>query len=313
MFMAKKIYRSIQEEIQALKKERDAVILAHNYQVGGIQDVADFVGDSLALSQQAKKVKAKVILFSGVLFMAETASILCPDKTVLIPSLEAGCSLSSMVHPEEVRVWRKSHPDGLVVAYVNSTADVKAESDYCCTSANAVKLVEKLPKDKDILFIPDYYLGTYVKIRTGRENMTIWNGYCHIHVMIQPEELEALKKKYPKAEILMHPECGCLTKSMKYADQILSTAGMIKYVDQSTASEFIIATETGLLHKLRKDHPDKIFIPATDTAFCNYMKQNTLESLVWSLENMKYEIRVSAEIQKRAITPIERMLEVCGG
>ncbi|OGW81570.1 MAG: quinolinate synthase [Omnitrophica bacterium RIFCSPLOWO2_12_FULL_44_17] len=311
--MAKKIYRSIQEEIQALKKERDAVILAHNYQVGGIQDVADFVGDSLALSQQAKKVKAKVILFSGVLFMAETASILCPDKTVLIPSLEAGCSLSSMVHPEEVRVWRKSHPDGLVVAYVNSTADVKAESDYCCTSANAVKLVEKLPKDKDILFIPDYYLGTYVKIRTGRENMTIWNGYCHIHVMIQPEELEALKKKYPKAEILMHPECGCLTKSMKYADQILSTAGMIKYVDQSTASEFIIATETGLLHKLRKDHPDKIFIPATDTAFCNYMKQNTLESLVWSLENMKYEIRVSAEIQKRAITPIERMLEVCGG
>ena len=143
--------------------------------------------------------------------------------------------------------------------------------------------------------------------------MTIWNGYCHIHVMIQPEELEALKKKYPKAEILMHPECGCLTKSMKYADQILSTAGMIKYVDQSTASEFIIATETGLLHKLRKDHPDKIFIPATDTAFCNYMKQNTLESLVWSLENMKYEIRVSAEIQKRAITPIERMLEVCGG
>src|SRR3989338_615583 len=310
MFMAKKIYRSIQEEIQALKKERDAVILAHNYQVGGIQDVADFVGDSLALSQQAKKVKAKVILFSGVLFMAETASILCPDKTVLIPSLEAGCSLSSMVHPEEVRVWRKSHPDGLVVAYVNSTADVKAESDYCCTSANAVKLVEKLPKDKDILFIPDYYLGTYVKIRTGRENMTIWNGYCHIHVMIQPEELEALKKKYPKAEILMHPECGCLTKSMKYADQILSTAGMIKYVDQSTASEFIIATETGLLHKLRKDHPDKIFIPATDTAFCNYMKQNTLESLVWSLENMKYEIRVSAEIQKRAITPIERMLEV---
>ena len=308
--MPAQVYSSIEEEIQALKRKRNAVILAHNYQVGDIQDIADFTGDSLGLAQQAQKINADVIVFSGVLFMAETVSILCPDKTVLVPDLEAGCSLAGMIRPEDIRKWKAEHPNGIVVAYVNTTAAVKAEADYCCTSSNAVKVVQSIPGDREILFVPDFYLGSYVQMKTGRKNMTLWKGYCHVHVMIKAERLAQLKKEHEKAELIMHPECGCLTKSMQYADQILSTEGMIQYVRQSEAPEFIVATETGILHKMRKENPEKNFIPATEQAVCNYMKQNTLEKIVLSLERMQYEIKVPEPVRKRALLPIKRMLQV---
>lgn len=308
--MEKKLYSSIQDEIQALKKKRNAIILAHNYQIGEIQDVADFTGDSLLLSQQAAKATADVILFCGVHFMAETASILCPDKKVIIPDMQAGCSLADMILPEDVRAWKAKHPNGLVVAYVNTSAAVKAESDYCCTSSNAEKVVRSLPLDKEILFIPDNFLGTYVKRQTGRENMELWKGWCPTHVMIQSEELAKLREIYPKAEFLMHPECGCLTKSMHLADKILSTEGMVRYARESSAKEFIVATETGILHRMQKDNPGKLFIPAAAQAVCSYMKMNTLEKVVYSLENLKYEVKVPKELADRARLPIERMVSI---
>jgi quinolinate synthase len=308
--MSTKIYNTIQEEIQALKRERNAIILAHNYQVGEIQDIADFMGDSLGLAQRAAQTDADVIVFSGVVFMAETVSILCPDKTVLVPDLEAGCSLAAMIDPSEVRKWKAEHPKGVVVAYVNTTAAVKAEADYCCTSSNAVKVVEQIPKDKEILFVPDFYLGTYAKMKTGRENMTVWKGYCHVHIMITDEEIRRLREEHKNAEFIMHPECGCLTKCIKHADQVLSTEGMVNYVKKSRANEFIVATETGILHRMRRDNPVKKFIPAAEQAVCNYMKQNTLEKIVLSLERMQYEIKLPDEIRRRALRPIERMVEI---
>ena len=308
--MTTKIYNTIEEEILALKKERNAIILAHNYQVGEIQDIADFTGDSLGLSQIAQKTDAEVIVFCGVLFMAETASILSPNKTVLIPDLEAGCSLAAMIRPEDVQKWKQEHPDGIVVAYVNTTAAVKAEADYCCTSANAVKVVSKIPAEREVLFVPDFYLGSYVQMKTGRTNMTIWKGQCHVHAMIDSNRVARLKEEHPGAELLMHPECGCLTKSMRYADQILSTEGMAKYARESKASEFIIATETGVIHKMQKENPEKRFIPAFERAICGYMKMNTLEKVVLSLERMQYEIKVPEAIRVRALRPIQRMLEI---
>lgn len=311
--MAIEVYNSIEEEIRALKKKRNAIILAHNYQTGDIQDIADFTGDSLGLAQTAAKTNCDVILFAGVMFMAETASILCPDKTVLVPDLEAGCSLAGMIQPEVVRNWKREHPKGVVVAYVNTMAEVKAEADYCCTSSNAVQIVEHIPADQEIFFVPDFYLGSYVQMKTGRNNMTLWKGYCHVHVMLQSEQIAKLKQEHAGAELLMHPECGCLTKSMHLADKILSTEGMVQYVRGSKATKFIVATETGILHKMRKENPDKIFIPVTDEAVCNYMKQNTLEKIVLSLERMQYEVKVPEAIRKRALIPIERMLEVSIG
>ena len=308
--MPAEIYNSIQDEIQALKRERKAVILAHNYQLGEIQDIADFTGDSLGLAQKAQKTDVDVIVFAGVLFMAETVSILCPDKTVLVPDLNAGCSLASMIIPEDVRKWKAEHPEGVVVAYVNTTAAVKAEADYCCTSSNAVQVVSHIPEDREILFIPDFYLGSYVQMKTGRKNITLWKGFCHVHVMITSERIAQLKREHEKAELIMHPECGCLTKSMQYADQILSTEGMVQYVRKSGSPEFLVATETGVLHKMRKENPAKEFIPVTDRAVCHYMKLNTLEKIVQSLERMQYEVRVPDEIRKRAFVPIERMLKV---
>lgn len=308
--MPTEIYNSIEDEIEALKRKRNAVILAHNYQVGEIQDIADFCGDSLGLAQQAQRTKADVILFAGVVFMAETASILCPDKTVLIPDLDAGCSLAGMIQAEGVRTWKAEHPRGVVVAYVNTTATVKAEADYCCTSANAVKVVEKIPSDLEILFIPDFYLGTYVKQKTGRENITLWKGCCHVHDLIKSEQVEKIKRKHPNAELIMHPECGCLTKSMHYADRVLSTEGMVQYVRNSPAQEFIVATETGILHRMKQENPAKQFIPASEQAVCHYMKQNTLEKIVLSLERMQYEIKVPEPIRQRALEPLERMLQV---
>ncbi len=308
--MSRAIYGTIEEEIRALKKERNAVIMAHNYQIGEVQDAADFTGDSLRLAQEARKTNAEVILFCGVHFMAETASILCPDKKVLVPDLEAGCSLADMIRPEDVRQWKAEHPDGLVVCYVNTSAEVKAESDYCCTSSNAEKVVRSIPEDKDVLFIPDFFLGTYVKQRTGRKNMELWRGYCPTHMLIQSRDIEKLRAGHPGAEFIMHPECGCLTKSMHLADRILSTEGMVRYVKESPAREFIVATETGVLHRMRKDNPGKNFIPASVHAVCNYMKMNTLEKIVASLENLQYEVKVPPELAQRAYLPIERMLSI---
>ncbi len=305
-----KLYNSIQEEIADLKKKKNAIILAHNYQAGDVQDVADYLGDSLGLARTAMKTNADVILFAGVHFMAETASIMCPDKKVIVPDLAAGCSLADMIKPEQVREWKKAHPAGLVVAYVNTSAEVKAESDYCCTSANAVNVVKSISEDKEILFIPDFYLGTFVQNQTGRKNMTIWKGYCPSHTLIQSSEINALRKANPDAEFLMHPECGCLTKSMHLADKILSTEGMVRYVGESKAKKFIIATETGILYRMQQDHPEKLFIPASPKSVCSYMKMNTLEKIVDSLENLKYEVKVPKELADKARLPIERMVAI---
>ncbi|HCM43231.1 MAG TPA: quinolinate synthase [Candidatus Omnitrophica bacterium] len=308
--MAEKLYDSIQEEITDLKKKRNAIILAHNYQIGEIQDIADYTGDSLGLSRTAMKTDADVILFAGVHFMAETASIMCPTKKVIVPDLAAGCSMADMIKPENVREWKKNHPEGIVVSYVNTSADVKAESDYCCTSSNAVNVVKAIPADKEILFLPDFYLGSYVQMQTGRKNMTIWKGYCPSHTLIQSSEINALRKQHPEAEFLMHPECGCLTKSMHLADKILSTEGMVRYVGESKAKKFIIATETGILHRMQQDHPEKVFIPASPQSVCGYMKMNTLEKIVDSLENLRYEVKVPKELADRARLPIERMVAI---
>jgi quinolinate synthase len=308
--MEKRRYDTIRDEILARKKERRAVILAHNYQVGEIQEIADFTGDSLKLAQEAKKTDAAVIVFCGVHFMAETASILCPDKTVVVPEVEAGCSLADMVLPADIRRWKSEHPDGLVVCYINTSAAVKAECDYCCTSSNALKIVQALPPEKPILFVPDFFLGTFVKAKTGRQNIDLWKGYCPTHIMIQSEEIEALKREHPEAEFLMHPECGCMTRSMKYADQVLSTQGMVKYARESKTREFIVATETGILHQMEKENPSKKFIPASRDAVCTYMKMNTMEKIAESLRTLQPEVKVAPDLAKRAIVCIERMLRL---
>ena len=306
-------YKMLKEKIRPLAKERDAIILAHNYQEGAIQDVADFTGDSLALSQKAAAAKESVILFCGVHFMAETASILCPNKKVLIPDLAAGCSLADMVIERDVREWKEKHPDGVVVAYVNTSAAVKAASDYCCTSSNAVKVVQAIPQEKEILFVPDFYLGTWVKRRTGRKNLHVWKGYCSAHTAITSEGIDRLREQHPDAEFLMHPECGCMTKSMDLADAILSTEGMVGYAKESPAKEFIIATEVGMLYKLQKENPSKKFYPASESATCQYMQMNTLEKAFRSLLELKYEVKVSPELAERARLPIERMMEISNG
>ncbi|MBI1870985.1 MAG: quinolinate synthase NadA [Chlamydiae bacterium] len=307
--MAKALYATIEGEILSLKKERNAIILAHNYQVGEIQDIADLCADSLKLAQYAAKTSADIILFSGVHFMAETASVLCPNKLVLVPDLEAGCSLANMVDPQALRKWKEEHPEGVVVAYVNTSAEVKALSDYCCTSTNAVKIVQSIPEDKEILFIPDYFLGRYVQAKTGRL-IHLWPGYCTIHVRIRSEEIQKLREEHPKAEFLMHPECGCMTGSMHLADRILSTEGMVNYVKESQAQEFIIATEVGILHRLQKDNPEKIFYPAAKNAICEHMKRNTLEKIADSLEKLQYEVKVPKILADQARLPIERMLSI---
>ena len=307
--MAKKLYSTIEEEVRELKAERKAVIVAHNYQVGEIQDVADFTGDSLNLARWAAKTDAEVIVFCGVHFMAETSKILSPDKLVLIPDLEAGCSLADMVTPKDIRAWKQSHPEGVVVCYINTSASVKAECDYCCTSSNAVKIVESIPKDKEILFVPDFFLGSYVRTKTGRP-IHLWKGYCGVHTRITPDLIMDLRVEHPKAEFLMHPECGCLTKTMHLADKILSTEGMVHYAKESKAKEFIIATETGILHRMEKDNPEKQFYPAAKEAVCGYMKQNTLEKVVFSLENLQFKVEVEPEVAAKAKLCLDRMLAI---
>jgi quinolinate synthase len=305
------------EEILALKKAKNAVILAHNYELPEVQDVADFVGDSLGLSREAEKTEAERIVFCGVHFMAETASIICPRKRVLIPDLEAGCSLADTINAEQLREWKAKHPGAVVVSYVNTSAEVKAESDYCCTSSNAVKVVSAVPPDKEILFLPDMFLGAYVRHTTGRK-MHIWMGECHVHAGIRPEHIQQLKRDHPAAETLVHPECGCTTSFLYYDaagdmpgnTYFTSTEGMTRHVHESQSKEFIIVTETGILHRMQKQAPDKTFIPASREAVCRFMKMITLEKVARSLKEDVYEVKVPDAIASKARLAIDRMLRI---
>jgi quinolinate synthase len=311
---------AITQEILRLKRDRNAVILAHNYQVPEVQDVADFTGDSLGLSQAAAETDAAVIVFCGVHFMAETASILCPDKTILLPDLEAGCSLAASITADELRQWKAAHPEAVVVSYVNTTAQVKAESDYCCTSANAAKVVQAVPPDREILFLPDLYLGDYVARVTGRKNIRVWPGECHVHAGIRPKDFEGALHLHPDAEeIFIHPECGCTTNCMAFAQEapgmqekihILSTSGMIRRSKASPARKFIVATETGILYPLQKGNPDKAFVALKEDAVCEYMKRITLEKVLWSLKKMVFQVKVPEDIATSARTAIHRMLDL---
>lgn len=297
----------LKQKILKLKAERDAVILAHNYQIGEVQDIADFTGDSLGLSIEASKTKAKVILFCGVKFMAETAKIVSPDKTVLMPDENAGCPMANMITVRQLRELKKKHPYAQVVCYVNTTAAIKAECDICCTSANAIKVVNSLPKDVPIIFVPDKSLGEYVSKKSGRE-MILWNGYCPTHHYILAKDIEAMKEKYPNALVMVHPECT--SDVIDLADQVLSTSGMCKFAKESDAKEFIVGTEIGLLYTLQKENPDKKFYPASRLADCPNMKLNTLEKILWSLEDMVYEITVPEDIRIRAWNAIKKMLDL---
>jgi len=312
----------LQAEIKELAKARNAVILAHNYERAEVQDVADFVGDSLGLSREAAKTSADVIVFCGVHFMAETAAILSPQKTVLLPDLAAGCSLASTIDADGLRQWKAEHPGAVVVAYVNTTADVKAESDYCCTSGNAVEVVNSIDPDREILFLPDMFLGAHVRRLTGRKNMHVWMGECHVHAGIDPENIRLQRSLHPQAEFLIHPECGCSTsvlEAMSAGDvdpegvQILSTEGMIKRPALSNADEFIVATEVGILHRLRRENPSKRFFAANDRASCAYMKVTTLPKVLASLQHNRHRITVAAPVADRARRAIERMVAIGGG
>ncbi|MFD0795337.1 quinolinate synthase NadA [Mucilaginibacter litoreus] len=299
-------------EIDKLKKEKNAVILAHYYQEGDIQDIADYIGDSLGLSQQAAKTDADIIVFAGVHFMAETAKILSPDKKVLLPDLKAGCSLADSCPPHLFKKFKEQYPDHLVITYVNCTAELKALSDIVCTSSNAVQIVESLPKDQKIIFGPDRNLGAWVAKKTGRD-LVLWNGACMVHEIFSREKITKLKERYPNAKILAHPECEEVILQM--ADYIGSTTGILKYATNSPEKEFIVATESGIMHQMEKDNPDKTFIPAPPNNLCAcndcpHMKRNTLEKLYLCLKNEMPEVEVPAHIIKDAVKPIERMLEI---
>ena len=309
-------------EVRALAEERDAVILAHNYQLPEVQEVADFVGDSLGLSRQAAATGSEVIAFCGVHFMAETASILSPDKTVLIPDLGAGCSLSDSITADQLRAWKAEHPGAVVVMYVNTSAEVKAETDYRCTSSNAVQVVEHIwrehGEDTEILFGPDMWLGAYVERETGRR-MHVWDGECHVHAGIRPGDIADVRADHPGAEFMIHPECGCTTQVMEYvaagdvdADHthMLSTGGMLKFAADSRADEFIVATETGMLYPLEQENPGKSFIPANRAAVCKYMKMITLPKLRDSLRELSPVVKVAPGIAERARVPIDRMVAI---
>ncbi len=311
----------LQARIRGLAAEKSAVILAHNYQVGPVQDVADYLGDSLGLSRQAAEVDAERIVFCGVHFMAETAAILSPEKKVLLPDLEAGCSLAATIDAEALSEWKASHPDAVVVSYVNTTAEVKALSDYCCTSTNAVGIVESIPEDTEILFLPDMFLGSYVAEVTGRENIHVWPGECHVHAAIPPGLIKQRAAEHPEADLLVHPECGCSTSCMYLSAsgeldlgerelQIMSTGGMIRHARTSAAPEFVVATETGILHRLRKENPSKRFVPASEESVCEYMKKITLEKVLFSLEHDVYRVEVDEETARAARKALDRMLAI---
>ena len=303
---------TIQDEVKALARERDAVILAHNYQVPEVQDVADFVGDSLGLSREAAATDSEAIVFCGVHFMAETAKILSPDKTVLIPDLDAGCSLAASITADQLREWKAEHPGAVVVSYVNTTAEVKAESDYCCTSGNAKAVIEAISSDREILFLPDMFLGIWLERVTGRK-LTIWLGECHVHAGIRPADIERWQDEAPDAELLVHPECGCASQCMAFGNDrthILSTEGMINFAKGSPKSRFLVATETGIIHRLNKEAPGKRFEAVSERAICKYMKMITLEKLHASLRDWKHEVTVEPEIAARARGAIERMVAI---
>ncbi|MDA7941251.1 MAG: quinolinate synthase NadA [Nitrosopumilus sp.] len=306
-------------EVRRLKEERDAVILAHNYQVPEVQDMADYVGDSLGLSRRAAGAPQSTIIFCGVHFMAETASIISPEKRVLIPDAEAGCSLSESVTAADVRAWKEEHPGAVTVGYVNTTAEVKAELDYCCTSSNAAAVVSSIPREKEVLFLPDMFLGSYVARVTGRSNIRIWAGECHVHAGITPAQVEEVMSGAGASELLVHPECGCTTPMMYDAASggyggrtvsILSTEGMMRRAAESPSRSFVVATETGILHRMRRQNPGKRFTPASEAAECQYMKMITPEKVRDSLLHGRHEVRVPAGIADRARAAITRMLEI---
>ena len=309
----------LKDKILKLKGEKDVVILAHNYQIPEVQDIADFVGDSLGLARQAAKTNHKTILFCGVHFMAETAAIISPEKKVLIPDLEAGCSLSDSITVEQLRKWKKEHPNSITVGYVNTTAEIKSELDYCCTSSNAVNVVKAIPSEKDVLFLPDMFLGSYVAKMTGRKNMFIWAGECHVHAGITPSDIDRKLESMENAEFLVHPECSC-TSPMLYdiasgsyknrQVQVLSTEGMMNYAKNSSSSEFVVATETGILYRMKQQNPEKTFVPASDKAECQYMKMITLDKVYDSLVNEKYQVKVPKNMAVKARLAIDRMLSI---
>jgi len=294
------------EKISALKRRNNAVLLVHNYQLGEVQDIADFIGDSLDLSQRAAQTDADVIVFCGVHFMAETASILCPDKVVLLPDINAGCPMANMITAERLRAKKKEHPQAAVVCYINSSAEVKAESDVCCTSANAVRVVESLDAG-EILFVPDQYLGHYVSTKTNKK-MILWPGFCPTHVRIKSERIKELKKEYPQAKVVVHPECT--PEVIALADEVLSTSGMCKYAQKDEVREMVVGTEIGIIHRLKKENPGKKFIPISEQAICPNMKSITLEKVLWSLQEMSPEVKVSEEIRLRAKAAVDKMLQV---
>lgn len=304
--MTKLGFKELEEKIRELKKKRNAIILAHNYQLPEVQDVADFHGDSLELSRKAAKTDAKVIIFCGVHFMAETASILCPDKKVIVPDIHAGCPMANMITAQDIRNLRNRHPEAIVVGYVNTPAEVKAELDICCTSTNAVAVVNSV-KAKEIIFVPDKYLADYVSKETGKKLIS-WNGFCPTHIKILAEDIKREKKFHPQAKVMVHPEC--LPEVLAMADAVLSTSAMCKFARETDAREIIVGTEVGLIYRLKKDNPTKEFYPASEAAVCPNMKRNTQEKILWALEELREEVWVSEEIRRRAKSAINKMLQI---
>jgi quinolinate synthase len=298
--------KELVEQIHVLREQRNAVLLVHNYQRSEIHDIADFIGDSLELSQKAAMTDADVIVFCGVHFMAETAAILCPDRTVLLPDAHAGCPMANMITADRLRKKKKELPDAAVVCYVNSSAEVKAESDICCTSANAVKVIEALD-DEEILFVPDQYLGHYISTKTDKK-IHLWPGYCPTHARIQPEDITRLKKEHPKARAVVHPECR--PEVIELADAVLSTSGMCRYAWETDAQEIIVGTESGIIYRMQNENPDKTFIPISGKAKCPNMKKITLEKVLWSLQELSPQVTVPEPIRLRAKWAVDWMLEV---
>jgi quinolinate synthase len=300
------------EEVRALARDRGAVILAHNYQVPEVQDVAEYVGEPLGLAREAAATDAEAIVFCGVHFMAETAAILSPEKTVLLPDLDAGCSLAASITADQLRAWKAENPGAVVVSYVNTTAEVKAESDYCCTSGNAKAVIDAIPADREILFLPDMFLGMWLERVTGRK-LRIWLGECHVHAGIRPQDIERWQREAPDAELLVHPECGCASQCMAFANgrtHILSTEKMVSFAKDSPKDRFLVATETGILHRLHKEAPGKRFEAVSERAICRYMKMITLEKVRDSLRDRKHVVTVEPEIAERARGAIERMVAI---
>jgi quinolinate synthase len=313
------VTRTWQDEVAELASARDAVVLAHNYMPAEIQDVAHHVGDSLALSRIAAATDASTIVFCGVHFMAETAKLLSPDKTVLVPTAEAGCSLADSIDADQLRAWKAEHPDAVVVAYVNTTAEVKAETDVCCTSSNAVEVVASIPEDTPVLFLPDQFLGAHVRRETGRSNVHVWLGECHVHAGIRPADVREQVAAHPEAELLVHPECGCASSAIWLAGEgtlpagrtkILSTGGMVDAARATTAGTVLVATEVGMLHQLRQVNDRTTFLPMNDQASCRYMKMTTPELLLRALREGRDEVVVDPDVAARARRAVERMIAI---